>query len=502
MVEVTIEDVEAYHRHRKRLAAEGKKEDPVAAKASAKVAELINRLEETVAELHNVDSHPEIQEWVSSQEAARLRLAAEDGNIAVLKRIREDRNHLPQMLRIISWDIPDAEGNTALMLAAQQDADADGGGVKRDNVFACITLLLEEGAEVNKCNDDGQTALHMANTKRIATLLLEHGANPAAIDNHQRTPYEHHCELHRQARFFKSTDPDAPDDDVHEAFSKKEYQVRGQRVKKGKILNKEELVEAQKINDEIHAARLAQADKEAHDALAAQVEALYNQAVGASAMQVFDTAVGALSQCLAIDPDYKPALVKLRELSSAEHGHAQDALAHLLNPDTPRGCALVSVSSEAYYLAEGAAMFNTILDGHHTGALSFNEMHRKCADFGLADDKIEMLCMMMDTDADNMVSKEDFCKGFQKFKKLAGNVMDSKMTHQVIRHAHTIHKHVLDANYAALMAAREKRVKEAALQALKPHSVRVNGGCQPIHLFPTFMNPPVSRGPGKNKAHR
>ena len=134
----------------------------------------------------------------------------------------------------------------------------------------------------------------------------------------------------------------ATDDDVHEAFSKKEYQVRGQRVKKGKILNKEELVEAQKINDEIHAARLAQADKEAHDALAAQVEALYNQAVGASAMQVFDTAVGALSQCLAIDPDYKPALVKLRELSSAETPAAA--------PDEPRCIAALDEERKARLL--------------------------------------------------------------------------------------------------------------------------------------------------------
>ena len=67
----------------------------------------------------------------------------------------------------------DARGNTALM------------GVCFKGYVEIAQILIDAGADVNRRNGVGQTALMMAalvNKTAIIDLLLEHGADPAIVD--------------------------------------------------------------------------------------------------------------------------------------------------------------------------------------------------------------------------------------------------------------------------------------------------------------------------------
>jgi len=65
-----------------------------------------------------------------------------------------------------------------------------------------VAYLLEAGADVEASNENehwGTTPLHAAahaNQAVIAEMLLAHGADPAALDAHGRTPLQH-TEFHR-----------------------------------------------------------------------------------------------------------------------------------------------------------------------------------------------------------------------------------------------------------------------------------------------------------------
>lgn len=56
-----------------------------------------------------------------------------------------------------------------------------------------ITQLLDHGADLERTNDEGKTALHvavMANSRKIAKFLIDSCANITAMDNRGRFPIE------------------------------------------------------------------------------------------------------------------------------------------------------------------------------------------------------------------------------------------------------------------------------------------------------------------------
>ena len=120
----------------------------------------------------------------------------------------------------------------------------------------CVQFLLNQGASVEKITEDGSTVLHLAETKEIAKLLLDAGANPHAIDNLERTAYE----LHMGNRFdnHNKTEPGGSlhgkalcedSSQVHLAFQP-EHRVRHKRKRHKRRLTIAERNEVQKEVDE------------------------------------------------------------------------------------------------------------------------------------------------------------------------------------------------------------------------------------------------------------
>ena len=109
-------------------------------------------------------------------------------------------------------NIPDRNGRTSLMLAAQKNhrlcvpelikAGADVNFQNKDGETAlhcvsrcghveCMPLLLKAGADVNAQNKDGETALHCVSRRRhveCMTLLLKAGADVNVADCYGTTP--------------------------------------------------------------------------------------------------------------------------------------------------------------------------------------------------------------------------------------------------------------------------------------------------------------------------
>ncbi|XP_074119384.1 ankyrin repeat domain-containing protein 35 isoform X3 [Sminthopsis crassicaudata] len=55
----------------------------------------------------------------------------------------------------------------------------------------CLSVLLDNGAEINSKNEDGSTALHLATIScqpQCVKVLLQHGANEDAVDGENRSP--------------------------------------------------------------------------------------------------------------------------------------------------------------------------------------------------------------------------------------------------------------------------------------------------------------------------
>ncbi len=61
--------------------------------------------------------------------------------------------------------------------------------VRNDN-RDLVELLIEEGADVNTKDKDGQSPLHWAKSEEIAELLIEEGADVNAKDDEGRSPLE------------------------------------------------------------------------------------------------------------------------------------------------------------------------------------------------------------------------------------------------------------------------------------------------------------------------
>jgi len=56
-----------------------------------------------------------------------------------------------------------------------------------------VRCLLERGANVNICDGDGRTPLHVASSNKntkIVALLIERGADPSVPDASKQTPFQ------------------------------------------------------------------------------------------------------------------------------------------------------------------------------------------------------------------------------------------------------------------------------------------------------------------------
>ena len=81
--------------------------------------------------------------------------------------------------RGVTADVADPSGRTLLMYAVHFAARCR--GTLRRRTVAGVICLLQNGADPNRTDDRGETALTLAITYRqkdIAILLLEHGAKP------------------------------------------------------------------------------------------------------------------------------------------------------------------------------------------------------------------------------------------------------------------------------------------------------------------------------------
>lgn len=108
-------------------------------------------------------------EKTKTEWATELRQAVVNGKVSALRRV------LAEGLGDINE--PNGDGKTALMLASER------------GFYAQVELLLEKGAEIERRDQDGWTALLFAVTdgakhsSRCAEILLEHGANTEAVDD-------------------------------------------------------------------------------------------------------------------------------------------------------------------------------------------------------------------------------------------------------------------------------------------------------------------------------
>lgn len=419
---VSDADVEAYHRHRKRMKRQQELEKRRQAEAQAtenprgkQLEQLLSNLNTAVSTLSMFAADGLINDWVSGEEAMHARHCAAVGDLKGLKKIKVERalwaREGKNYLTMISWDIPDAAGHTAIFLAVKH------------NHSECVRFLLFEGANPNIANDAKDTCLHVAPSLEVAELLLAHGANPAAIDQYERTPYE----LHRGKRYddmsagISTKHIDAST--THLAF-KKEHQVRAKRTKsRGQRLNAEEHAKAQELANEALLDHQRELDRKAHDELVARAQEHCDKARGLMALLNHEAAVPELHECLAIFPDHEDALRLLRELASskgpsASRPAARQALLSLINPSgdgsdsapkldvrqksrSSHGSDLMA--SDLELIVEAKSMFRA-MDTSNRRYLTVSQLTSRAGDFGLEAEEVQHLSMLMDADGAQLSS--------------------------------------------------------------------------------------------------
>lgn len=118
------------------------------------------------------------------REKAPLHVAAEGGHyecIALLiEQIGADIN------------VADSEGETPLTCCVLNEYDPMGMKSKEDYT-QCVQILLKHGAEINRQNGRGETALHLAARNefhKIVDVLVQAGADPLITDNNNDKPID------------------------------------------------------------------------------------------------------------------------------------------------------------------------------------------------------------------------------------------------------------------------------------------------------------------------
>jgi hypothetical protein len=468
---VTDDDVEAFYRHRKRMKRQAEIAAQKAAEAAANAPPVDPRKQELVDLMKTVHTNMQtlsmmahtggINDWISEEEATHTRACAKRGSLKGLEKVKAERASWAaegkNYLAMISWDIPDALGNTALMLAVMK------------NRLSCVQFLLAEGASPNKGNNNMDSPLHLCNTKEVAEALLEAGANPAAIDKFERTPYEiqrakRYSDMssgmskgHSTAKTQAST--------AHLAF-KKEHQIRAKRSKRhGKPhTSKAEHAKAQAEANAKLEEHQRELDKAAHDAMIAKAEEHFLLAQGYLAMLNGLDAVKELKECLGIFPDHEGALHKLRDLASSKgpsesRQPARAALLSLVNPEgeaeSAQLHAVLSVANNAEHLVEATAIFHA-MDSQKRGFVTMPQLTSRLCDFGLEEHEVSHISMLMDINADNRIDLQEFLAGFTRFKLMAhghGAISLTARDDAALLHwAHKAEKRVIDDHFAAMKA--------------------------------------------------
>jgi uncharacterized surface protein with fasciclin (FAS1) repeats len=413
---VTDADVEAYHRHRKHVKRQAELEKQRVAEENAakdpramQLQKMLSNLNQAVSTLSMFAADGHINDWVSQEEALHARRCAIRGDIQGLKKIKAERTTWAtegkNYLSMISWDIPDPGGNTAVLLAVKHDREA------------CVRFLLFEGANPNIVNDELDSCLHLAASREVAELLLAHGANPAAIDKYERTPYE----LHRGKRYNDMAagvgSGHVQASTTHMAF-KKEHQVRATRTKgSGQKLDKTSHEVAQALANEKMKEHIRELDKKAHDALVARATDHYDKACGLMTLLHHEEAVAELHECLAVFPDHEAALRDLRHLASSKgpsdaRPAARKALTSLITPEglAADGAPTLDVrqkgrshhgsdllASDLELIVEAKGMFKAI-DTSKRGYLTTTQLISRLGDFGLHAEEVQHVSMLMDAD--------------------------------------------------------------------------------------------------------
>ena len=462
--------MQAYFRHRRRLKAQALRSEGHAdavAKKEAELQALTKQFTESTEAIKSLHTATLIRGWVSNEEAAAARRAASHGYLRDLRAIKAERtewqNASKQYLVMMSWDLTDSAGNTALMHAVANDHPD------------CVEFLLDQGADPNIPNDHGDSPLHAAKSRAVAKLLLDRGANPAAIDAEERTPFE----LHRGKRFDDMMKGLAAHNDkgnhAHMAFGRHQ-QLRVKRTKKVGKLSAEERAKAQKLADEALIAHQAQLDKEAHDALVAAAEICYNRGVGALKMMLTNDAVDAFAECLAFFPHHDNALSELRRLASAMNAFAdvrttaQAALRKLIYPDakdeTPIHGRDQGVLGEAELLCEARATYESVCfvsTGKKSSedGLTFSQLSNALGDFGLDAESVQHLLLLVDNDANDRVTMDEFYAGFIRFRQSGLGVLGYTSVVKLKGLSHHVQDVVREAKYEQTLQLRQEAIAAA-----------------------------------------
>ncbi|KAL7937834.1 ankyrin repeat-containing domain protein [Trichoderma chlorosporum] len=116
-------------------------------------------------------------DWKDDDGRTILHAAATGGDARILRRITERKE--------CDLDAKDKEGKSALVVATQL------------NHTPFVEELCKMGADATLAINNGRTALHYAITRdpKIVRLLLQHKANPVALDKQSQTPLHFACRL-------------------------------------------------------------------------------------------------------------------------------------------------------------------------------------------------------------------------------------------------------------------------------------------------------------------
>ena len=137
---------------------------------------LLSRPDTSASSLQDVDSRPETS---AAAEPGDFDLERDFFSLVRHNKVREFEEILASSR--LSIDVRDRNGNTSLMIAAQN-------GHKR-----LVKLCLQNNAEINVCNHQGNTALHYAYSYGYTTVgnyLISKGADDTLINHQGKTCYE------------------------------------------------------------------------------------------------------------------------------------------------------------------------------------------------------------------------------------------------------------------------------------------------------------------------
>lgn len=250
-------------------------------------------LESVNEALNGTDDVGVISGYNSEVTGRRARELAERGKLCGLQQIQAERIEWPAYLTLQDWDTADTRGNTALMLACEHGH------------LECVESLLSWGANPAVTNQAGATALHLAASRPITTLLLRSGADPTALDSLGRTPYmvakANHLGGGSRAEVVHAFEPH-------------------QQVTAAQLAASERLTS---MSSDGQAAQRWRAKTQARKEAVAQAARLYYQGVGASALEKWAEAAEAFRASLALDGEGAQACLAREQLEAAEQRELQ-----------------------------------------------------------------------------------------------------------------------------------------------------------------------------------